>query len=104
MQDEAIGVWLALLRAGLEPGEPFERRYWDLAISSVVDGSTSRSLQERTSTARRMGLIEIQKGAGHKPGLVKLREPGHPDQLVPGVSPEQLEAWAQPADDLAAEA
>lgn len=96
MKAEAIGVWLSLLRAGVEPGEPFERRYWDLAVEAASEGTTSTSLRERTSSARRLGLIEIQKGAGHKPGLVRLRAPGHPDQLVPGRRPEELEQWAQP--------
>lgn len=96
VQAEAVGVWLALLRAGVEPGEPFDRRYWDLAIEAVSEGTTSTSLKERTSSARRLGLIEVQKGAGHKPGLVKLRAPGHEDQYVPDVRPEQLEEEARP--------
>lgn len=93
--DEAVGVYVALVRSGAPIGQAFRRRYWDLAVQAAAGGVSQRSLRERTSTAKQLGLIEVSEGAGERPGAVKLRRPGHPDQLVPGTSHEALQAMCQ---------
>lgn len=87
----AVAIWAALLKTGAPAGQWVSRARWNQAVRAAAGVGSRPSINDHTFAAEEARLIEVERGAGARKGRVRLLEPGHPGQFVPGYTPDQLE-------------
>lgn len=89
-----VVIWLALLRVGAPPGEWVPRSIWKNAVRATTGVGSRQGLQDYLLTAEDFGLLEVQRGAGGRQGLVKLAPADSPHVFTPGVASDVVTSVA----------